>query len=334
MAVLVTGGAGYIGIHTVAELTRRNEKVIVLDSLEKGYSKALELSGEGNAKLIKGDIRDRIFLTKLFLDNDIESVIHFAAYIEVGESVADPLKYYNNNVIGTLNLLTAMKESGVDKIVFSSTAATYGEPQNTPILETDSTIPTNPYGQTKLAAERALKWSDEAYGIRHVILRYFNASGADRSGLIGEAHNPESHLIPLVIQAAMGKRENIKIFGNDYDTPDGTCVRDYIHVSDLAKAHYLALQSLRTGKCSNIYNLGNGKGFSVREVIDVVRRVTGKHIKVEDAPRRAGDPAILIASSEKIKKELGWNPRMTDLEAIVDTAWQWHKNNPEGYNNK
>jgi UDP-glucose 4-epimerase len=248
--------------------------------------------------------------------------------------VSNPLKYYNNNVIATLNLLTAMKDAGVSKIVFSSTAATYGEPENIPILETDKTFPTNPYGETKLTVEKTLKWADNAYGIKHVILRYFNASGAHVSGSIGEDHSPETHLIPLVIQAAMGKRESIKIFGNDYNTPDGTCVRDYIHVSDLANAHYLALQSLRHGKESKIYNLGNGKGFSVREVIDVVRKVTGRPIKAEDAPRRPGDPAILVASSEKIKKELNWEPKLADLETIVSTAWEWHKNHPDGYNDK
>lgn len=329
MAVLVTGGAGYIGSHTVAELIEKNEEVIVVDNLEKGHKDAV-LGG----KLIVGDLRDKEFLEKLFSENDIEAVIHFAAYIEVGESVANPLKFYNNNVIATLNLLTAMKDAGVNKIVFSSTAATYGEPESVPIVETDKTFPTNPYGDTKLAVEKALKWADNAYGMKHVVLRYFNASGAHKSGNIGEDHSPESHLIPLIIQAALGKRESIKIFGNDYKTPDGTCVRDYIHVSDLANAHFLALQRLRKGEESQIYNLGNGKGFSVKEVIDVVRKVTGRPIKAEDSPRRPGDPAILVASSEKIKKELGWKPGMDDLETIVSTAWEWHKNHPNGYNDK
>lgn len=329
MAVLVTGGAGYIGSHTVAELIEKNEEVIVVDNLEKGHKGAV-LGG----KLIVGDLRDKEFLEKLFSENDIEAVIHFAAYIEVGESVANPLKFYNNNVIATLNLLTAMKDAGVNKIVFSSTAAIYGEPESVPIVETDKTFPTNPYGDTKLAVEKALKWADNAYGMKHVVLRYFNASGAHKSGNIGEDHSPESHLIPLIIQAALGKRESIKIFGNDYKTPDGTCVRDYIHVSDLANAHFLALQRLRKGEESQIYNLGNGKGFSVKEVIDVVRKVTGRPIKAEDSPRRPGDPAILVASSEKIKKELGWKPGMDDLETIVSTAWEWHKNHPNGYNDK
>lgn len=329
MAVLVTGGAGYIGSHTVAELLEKNEEVIVVDNLEKGHKDAV-LGG----KLIVGDLRDKEFIKNVFYQNDIEAVIHFAAYIEVGESVSDPLKYYNNNVAVTLNLLAAMKEAKVDKVVFSSTAATYGEPENIPILETDRTFPTNPYGETKLSVEKALKWSDVAYGIKHVILRYFNASGAHISGKIGEDHNPESHLIPLIIQAALGKRDSIKIFGNDYNTPDGTCVRDYIHVSDLAQAHYLALQKLRRGEDSEIYNLGNGKGFSVKEVVDVVRKVTGKNIPAVDAPRRPGDPAILVASSEKIKKELNWQPKMNDLETIVATAWEWHSKHPNGYNDK
>ncbi|WP_010251700.1 UDP-glucose 4-epimerase GalE [Acetivibrio cellulolyticus] len=329
MAVLVTGGAGYIGSHTVAELLERNEEVIIVDNLEKGHKPAV-LGG----KLIVGDLRDKEFIKNVFLQNDIEAVIHFAAYIEVGESVTDPLKYYNNNVAVTLNLLTAMKEAGVKKVVFSSTAATYGEPENIPILETDRTFPTNPYGETKLSVEKALKWSDGAYGIKHVILRYFNACGAHISGNIGEDHSPESHLIPLIIQAAMGKRDSIKMFGNDYNTPDGTCVRDYIHVSDLAQAHYLALQKLRNEDKSDIYNLGNGKGFSVKEVVDVVRKVTGKSITAVDAPRRPGDPAILVASSEKIKKELNWKPRMNDLETIVSTAWEWHSKHPNGYNDK
>ncbi len=327
MAVLVTGGAGYIGSHTVAELLEKKEDVIVVDNLEKGHKEAV-LGG----KLITGDLRDKEFLKKLFSENDIESVIHFAAYIEVGESVSNPLKYYNNNVIATLNLLTAMSEAGVKRIVFSSTAATYGEPENVPILETDRTLPTNPYGETKLSVEKALKWSDPALGIKHVALRYFNACGAHKSGLIGEAHHPESHLIPLVIQAATGKRDDIKVFGNDYNTPDGTCIRDYVHVTDLAQAHLLALDKLRKDNTSGTYNLGNGKGFSVKEVIDIVRKVTGRPIKEVNSPRRPGDPAVLVASSEKIKKELGWTPCYEDLTAIVETAWNWHKSHPNGYN--
>ncbi len=327
MAVLITGGAGYIGSHTAAELLEKNEDIIIADNLERGHKEAV-LGG----KLVVGDLRDRDFLKRLFSENDIEAVIHFAAYIEVGESVANPLKFYNNNVVSTLNLLTAMSEAGVNKIVFSSTAATYGEPENTPILETDKTLPTNPYGETKLAVEKALKWADISLGIKHVVLRYFNASGAHKSGIIGEDHNPETHLIPLIIQAALGKRDDIKIFGNDYNTPDGTCVRDYIHVTDLADAHLLALEKLRKDNTSSIYNLGNGQGFSVKEVINVAREVTGKPIKEILSPRRPGDPAILIASSEKIKKELNWIPKYSDLSAIVESAWNWHNSHPAGYN--
>ncbi len=327
LAVLVTGGAGYIGSHTTAELIEKNEEVIIADNLERGHKEAV-LGG----KLVIGDLRDKEFLKRLFKENDIESVIHFAAYIEVGESVVDPLKFYNNNVVSTLNLLTAMSEAGVKKIVFSSTAATYGEPENIPILETDKTFPTNPYGDTKLSVEKALKWADISLGIKHVVLRYFNASGAHKSGKIGEDHNPETHLIPLIIQAALGKRDDIKIFGNDYNTPDGTCVRDYIHVTDLAQAHLLALKKLRKDNTSSIYNLGNGQGFSVKEVIDIVRKVTGKPIKEVLSPRRPGDPAFLVASSEKIKKELNWTPQYSDISAIVETAWNWHKSHPNGYN--
>jgi UDP-glucose 4-epimerase len=326
MAVLVTGGAGYIGSHTVAELIDRGEEVIVLDNLEKGHKQAV-LGG----KLVVGDLRDMDFLRRLFSENSIEAVIHFAAYIEVGESVANPLKYYNNNVVLTLNLLTAMKEAGVRKIVFSSTAATYGMPENVPIRESDTTSPINPYGETKLAAEKALKWADKAYGIKHVVLRYFNACGAHASGKIGEDHSPETHLLPIVMQVALGKREEIKLFGNDYETPDGSCIRDYIHVTDLAQAHLKALDRLRAGGCSDVYNLGNGKGFSNREVVELARKVTGRPIKAIDAPRRPGDPDILIASSEKAMKELGWKPQYTDLGAIIETAWNWHKNHPNGF---
>lgn len=327
MAILVTGGAGYIGSHTVAQLLEKNEEIIILDNLERGHSEAI-LGG----KLVVGDLRDREFLKKFFSENDIEAVIHFAAYIEVGESTVDPLKFYNNNVVSTLNLLTAMKESGVNKIVFSSTAATYGEPKNIPILETDPNLPTNPYGETKLTVEKALKWADSCLGIKHVILRYFNACGAHISGKIGEDHSPETHLIPLILQVALGKREDIKIFGDDYTTPDGTCIRDYIHVSDLADAHVLALEKLRRDNTSSIYNLGNGKGFSVKEVIDIARKVTGEPIKSVMAPRRTGDPAVLVASSKKIIDELNWSPKYADLEKIIETAWAWHKTHPNGYN--
>ena len=326
MAVLVTGGAGYIGSHTVAELLKQGEDVIILDNLEKGHKEAV-LGG----KFVRADLRSIEQVREVFRENDIEAVIHFAAYIEVGESVADPLKYYNNNVISSLNLLTVMQENGVKKIVFSSTAATYGIPESIPIKETDKTVPINPYGETKLAVEKILKWADNAYGIKHAVLRYFNACGAHISGAIGEAHSPESHLIPIILQVAQGKRDEIKLFGSDYDTFDGTCVRDYVHVSDLAQAHVLALKHLRNGAQSDIFNLGNGKGFSNRQVVEVAREVTGKPIKAVDAPRRPGDPATLVASSEKAMNVLGWKPEFADLNKIVETAWNWHKDHPNGY---
>lgn len=326
MSVLVCGGAGYIGSHTVSELLDRGEDVVVADNLQKGHKEAV-LGG----KLMIGDLRDSDFLDKVFSENKIDSVIQFAADSLVGESVEDPLKYYNNNVVSTLSLLSKMKQYGVDKIVFSSTAATYGEPQNIPIMETDPTIPTNPYGQTKLAVEKALKWCYEAYDIKYTALRYFNAAGAHISGKIGEDHNPETHLIPIILQAALGQRDSITIFGDDYNTEDGTCVRDYIHVTDLADAHILALDKMRADGKSNIYNLGNGNGFSVKEVVDITRKVTGVDIKAELGERRPGDPAILVASSEKAKKELNWKPKYNDLGTIIETAWKWHKENPTGF---
>lgn len=326
MAVLVTGGAGYIGSHTVAELLKQGEDVIILDNLEKGHKEAV-IGG----KFVQADLRSIEQVREVFRENNIEAVIHFAAYIEVGESVADPLKYYNNNVISSINLLTVMQENGVKMIVFSSTAATYGIPESIPIKETDKTVPINPYGETKLAVEKILKWADNAYGIKHAVLRYFNACGAHISGAIGEAHSPESHLIPIILQVAQGKRDEIKLFGSDYDTFDGTCVRDYVHVSDLAQAHVLALKHLRNGAQSDIFNLGNGKGFSNRQVVEVAREVTGKSIKAVDAPRRPGDPATLVASSEKAMNVLGWKPEFADLNKIVETAWNWHKNHPNGY---
>jgi len=329
MAVLVCGGAGYIGSHTAVELTALGKEVVIVDNLQKGHKDACL-----GAKLYIGDLRDDDFMRKVFTENDIEAVIDFAADSLVGESVTEPLKYYNNNVVSTLHLLGIMNEFGVKKIVFSSTAATYGEPENIPILETDRTLPTNPYGETKLSVEKALKWADNAYGIKYVSLRYFNAAGAHKSGSIGEDHSPETHLIPIILQVALGKRDAISIFGDDYNTPDGTCIRDYIHVTDLATAHILALEKLNKTNESGIYNLGNGKGFSVKEVINIAREVTGKEIKEVVAPRRAGDPAILIASSEKAQKELGWEPQYGDLRTIVSSAWEWHKNHPNGFDDK
>lgn len=326
MAILVCGGAGYIGSHMVAHLLENNEDVIIMDNLQKGHEDSL-LGG----KLYIGDLRDTSFLEKVFSENTIEAVIDFAADSLVGESVENPLKYFDNNIGSTIKLLEAMKNHNVKHIVFSSTAATYGEPENIPIQEEDKTCPTNPYGESKLAVEKILKWCDNAYGITYTCLRYFNAAGAHINGQIGEDHRPESHLIPLILQVALGQREKIMLFGDDYNTPDGTCVRDYIHISDLAEAHLLALKRLQKGGDSKIYNLGNGKGFSVKEVIETTRKVTGMEIKAEIAPRRAGDPATLIASSEKAIKELCWEPKYNSLETIIETAWAWHKNHPKGY---
>jgi UDP-glucose 4-epimerase len=326
VAILVCGGAGYIGSHMVAALLEKGEEVVILDNLQKGHRDAV-LGG----KLYEGDLRDRAILDNVFTENNIDAVIDFAADSLVGESVTEPLKYFENNVGGTLSLLRAMKDYGVKNIVFSSTAATYGEPESIPILEDDKTFPTNPYGESKLAVEKILKWCDNAYGIKFTALRYFNAAGAHESGKIGEDHSPESHLIPLILQTALGQREKIMIFGDDYKTEDGTCIRDYIHVMDLASAHLLAVDRLRKGGESRIYNLGNGTGFSVKEVIEVARKVTGREIKAEIAPRRAGDPAVLIASSKKAVEELEWKPRFNSLETIIQTAWNWHVNQPKGY---
>ncbi|MBD2872363.1 UDP-glucose 4-epimerase GalE [Paenibacillus arenilitoris] len=329
MAVLVTGGAGYIGSHAVAALLERGEEIVVIDNLQQGHREAL-LGG----KLYEGDLRDAAFLDTVFRENKIDAVIHFAANSLVGESMKDPGKYYHNNVFGTLCLLEKMNEHGVRKIVFSSTAATYGEPENVPIDEFDRTLPTNAYGETKLAMEKMMKWFDVAHGVKFVSLRYFNAAGAHESGKIGEDHNPETHLIPIVLQAALGQRPHISVFGDDYDTPDGTCIRDYIHVSDLADAHVLAVDRLRTGADSAVYNLGNGTGFSVKQVIDIARAVTGKEIPAVVEARRAGDPAVLVASSDRARKELGWNPKRDKLEDIIRSAWNWHEANPAGYNDK
>ena len=325
--ILVAGGAGYIGSHMVALLVEKGYDVVVVDNLRTGHWQAVK----GARKLYVGDLRDAAFLDQVFSENKIDGVINFAAYSLVGESVTNPLKYYGNNVAGSQSMLTAMKEHGVDKIVFSSTAATYGEPEKQPIEETDRTDPTNPYGASKLAIEGMLKWCDKAYGIHYVALRYFNAAGSNPEAGIGEDHNPESHLIPLVMKTALGQRSHIGIFGDDYPTLDGTCIRDYIHVTDLAQAHILALDYLIKGGENNVFNLGNGVGFTVKEVVDVAREVTGHPIPAKIAPRRAGDPAQLIASSEKAVKVLGWKPQYNDLGTIVASAWAWHKNHPHGY---
>ncbi len=327
MAILVLGGAGYIGSHTVYALCEAGREVVVVDNLETGHKEAVH----PNAKFYEGDISDKGFIDAVFDKEDISAVIHFAAYSLVGESVGKPLKYYENNLCKTRDFLEVMVENGVDKIVFSSTAATYGEPERVPIMEDDRTDPTNPYGETKLAMEKMFKWTANAHGIRYVSLRYFNACGAHISGEIGEAHNPESHLIPLILQVPNGQREFISIFGNDYPTPDGTCIRDYIHVTDLAMAHILAVDYLENGGASDIFNLGNGVGFSVKEVVETARKVTGHPIPAKEVERRAGDPAQLIASSEKAKKVLGWDPKQDSLEEIISTAWKWHQAHPNGF---
>ncbi|MBS5934814.1 MAG: UDP-glucose 4-epimerase GalE [Clostridiales bacterium] len=330
MTILVLGGAGYIGSHTVYELIDRGEDVVIIDNLETGHIEAVH----EKARFYKGDIRDRAFLDRVFAKEKIDAVIHFAANSLVGESMVDPLKYYDNNLCGTKVLLEAMVAHGIDKIVFSSTAATYGEPERVPILESDKTEPTNTYGETKLSMEKMFKWTSKAHNLRYVSLRYFNACGAHESGKIGEAHNPESHLIPLILQVPNGQRESIAIFGEDYDTKDGTCVRDYIHVTDLAQAHILAVKYLAEGGESNIFNLGNGVGFTVKEVIDSARKVTGHDIKAVVSPRRAGDPAQLIASSDKARTILGWKPEHADLEEIIESAWNWHSTHPNGFGGK
>lgn len=329
MRLLVLGGAGYIGSHTALELIKKGHEVVVVDNLVTGYVKAVP----EKATFYQGDIRDFDFLDDLFKKEKIDAVIHFAAFSLVGESVTNPLKYYDNNLYGTKVLLDAMIKNDIKKIVFSSTAATYGEPENIPILETDRTCPTNPYGETKLAMEKMFHWASKAHGLSCVSLRYFNACGADATGQIGEAHNPESHLIPLVLQVPNGKRESVSIYGTDYDTPDGTCIRDYIHVTDLAEAHILAVEYLANGGESDIFNLGNGVGYSVREVIETARNVTGHPIPATEVPRRAGDPARLVASGEKAKRVLGWEPKIKQLDEIIASAWKWHKAHPEGYTN-
>ncbi|MDO5389679.1 MAG: UDP-glucose 4-epimerase GalE [Eubacteriales bacterium] len=327
MKILVLGGAGYIGSHTVYELIDAGEEVVIADNLETGHIEAVH----PKAKFYKGDIRDRAFVDSVFDNEKIDAVIHFAANSLVGESMVNPLKYYDNNLCGTKVLLESMVAHNIDKIVFSSTAATYGEPERIPIMEGDRTEPTNTYGETKLSMEKMFKWTGKAHGLRYVSLRYFNACGAHVSGQIGEAHKPETHLIPLILQVPLKQREHISIFGDDYDTKDGTCIRDYIHVTDLAQAHILAVKYLMAGNESNIFNLGNGVGFTVKEVIETARKVTGDPIKAAIEPRRAGDPAQLIASSEKARTILGWKPEHADLEEIIATAWKWHSTHPNGY---
>ena len=325
MAILVTGGAGYIGSVAVKDLFEKGEEVVVIDNLVYGHREAIDVS----IPFYEGNIGDKVLLESIFSQHSIEACMHFSAYAYVGESVEQPQKYYENNFIETLRLLDALISNGVKKFIFSSTCATYGEPQYVPIDEKHPQWPTNPYGWSKLMVERALADYDRAYGLKYVALRYFNACGA--SGACGEDHDPETHLIPLVLFAALGKIPHISIFGDDYPTPDGTAVRDYIHVSDLAQAHLLALDHLRAEKASEFINLGNGSGYSVKEVIDTARRVTGREIEAVVAPRRAGDPSQLVGDSAKARQTLGWNPRHSSLESIIESAWAWHLNHPEGY---
>ena len=322
--VLVTGGAGYIGSVVTEELVNDGHQVVVYDNLVKGHREAVV----PGATFVEGDLLDAATLRQTLNEKRIEAVIHMAAYSLVGESCEEPAKYYENNFVAGLVLLSAMRECKVSRVVFSSTAATYGEPESQPIYETAPNNPTNPYGETKLAFEQAMLWYEHAYGIKYVSLRYFNAAGASEK--CGEDHDPESHIIPIALQAAAGKRPHVEIYGDDYPTPDGTCLRDYIHVIDLARAHILALDAMSEG--SRIYNLGcGGEGYSVREVIETARQVTGKDIPVRIGPRRQGDPAVLIASSEKIKSELGWQPQYQDLRVIIDSAWRWMLAHPNGY---
>lgn len=321
--ILVTGGAGYIGSHAVLALKQAGYEVVILDNLVYGHKDLVEQVLK--VELIEGDTGNRDLLDKLFKSRDIAAVMHFSAYAYVGESVSNPAKYYRNNVIGTITLLEAMLAASVKKFVFSSTCATYGVPETVPIPEDHPQNPINPYGATKLMVERILSDFNEAYDFKSVRFRYFNAAGADPSGLLGEDHNPETHLIPLVLQTALGKRESISIFGTDYPTDDGTCVRDYIHVSDLADAHVLGLEYLLKGGDSTFFNLGNGNGFSVKEVIETARKITGKEIKAIECDRRPGDPPALIGSAEKARNRLGWQPQYPSIKDIMAHAWEWHQ---------
>jgi UDP-glucose 4-epimerase len=327
MTVLVLGGAGYIGSHTVDRLVEAGYDVAVVDNLVTGRKAAVRKE----ARLHVGDVRDKEFMCKVFTEENVEGVVHFAAFSVVPESMKDPLKYFDNNTAGMVTLLEVMHEFDVKNIVFSSTAATYGEPKQIPIKETDPQIPTNPYGESKLAMEKIMHWSDIAYGIKFVALRYFNVAGAKPDGSIGEDHNPETHLIPIILQVAAGKRDKLQIFGDDYPTKDGTNVRDYVHVVDLADAHILALKYLAAGNDSNAFNLGSATGFSNLEILEAARRATGKEIPAVMAPRRPGDPSTLIAASDKARDILGWKPQFDDVEKIIATAWNWHEEHPEGY---
>lgn len=329
MNVLVIGGAGYIGSHAVNKLIKKDYNVSVLDNLVTGHRGAVDEA----ATFYLGDIRDKTMLNQIVQDEQIEAIFHFAASSLVGESVEKPLKYFNNNVVGMEVLLEVMQENGVKKIIFSSTAAVYGDVQAPLITEDEPKAPTSPYGESKLMMENMIKWCDLAHGIKFVSLRYFNVAGALSTGEIGEDHDPETHLIPIVLQTALGQRNAMTIFGDDYNTPDGTCIRDYVHVEDLIDAHILALEYLNTNTESQIFNLGSSTGYSVKEIVEASRKVTGKEIPVKIGERRAGDPAKLVAASEKAREILGWKPAYETIEGIIQTAWNWHEANPEGYAN-
>ena len=326
MNILVVGGAGYIGSHMCKYLSQNGFTPIVLDNLVYGHRRAVKWG-----PLIEGSMENKPILDMIFTDYEITAVMHFAAFAYVGESVTNPGKYYDNNVAATISLLETMRKHNVSKFIFSSTCATYGEPVEIPIRETHPQAPINPYGRSKLMVEQILDDYQNAYGLTSISLRYFNAAGADPDGEIGEDHNPETHLIPIILQTALGKRDKITVFGDDYSTEDGTCIRDYIHVTDLSQAHLLALEKLMNDYPGGKYNLGNGDGHSVRQVIDAAQEVTGSNIPSKVVERRPGDPAVLIGSSEKAVQELGWKPRFADLKNILGTAWHWHKNNPDGY---
>lgn len=331
MAIMVLGGAGYIGSHMVDWLLDHGEEPVVVDNLVTGHRAAVN----PQAKFYEGDVADKDFMRRVFKENpDVDAVIHFAAYSLVGESMGKPLKYFDNNVTGLIKLLEVMKEVGVKRLVFSSSAATYGIPDHMPIKETDPQNPINPYGESKLIMEKIMKWADEAYGIKYVALRYFNVAGAKPDGSIGEDHNPETHLMPIILQVAEGKRDKLQIYGDDYDTPDGTNIRDYVHPFDLAAAHMLAVKYLREGHDSDAFNLGSATGFSNLEMLKAAREVTGKEIPAEIAGRRGGDPDSLVAASDKARKILGWKPEYDDVHKIIETAWAWHSTHPNGYDDQ
>lgn len=330
MAILVAGGAGYIGSHMVKDLIEHGEDVVVADNLSTGHRDAIN----SKAKFYEGDIRDRKFLDKVFDNEDITAVVHFAAFSIVPESMSKPLKYFDNNTGGMITLLEAMRDHNIKYIVFSSTAATYGVPEHMPIKETDPQNPINPYGLSKLMMEKMMAWADKAYGIKFVALRYFNVAGAAPDGTIGEDHGPETHLVPIILQVAQGKRKELSIFGDDYNTPDGTNVRDYVHVMDLADAHILAIKYLEAGNKSNAFNLGSSTGFSNKQMLEAAREVTGKPIPAKMAPRRPGDPDSLVAASDKARTILGWKPKYDDVHDIIATAWKWHSTHPKGYDDR